>query len=407
MNKLKYIISGIVVIVILGLMIGIGQSSFLKPDVGIIQGDSDTSKDNADSEDENLSSCDVAHSNALEARKQKVLDQISKMDNKAKIGQLLIVSIPGPALDSGTAQYLQNNKIGNVLLFGKNIISPEQTQELTKSLKQNALEFTQIPLFIGVDEEGGRVSRVPAPMEKTPAAKKIGDTKDPEKAYQAGRLIAQNLKGLGINLDFAPVCDVNTNPDNPVIGDRAFSSDPEIAAQMAKRFYNGLKEGGVLGSAKHFPGHGDTSLDSHLQLPSVDTDVQTLKERELIPFQALVNAQVDMVMTSHIVIQSIDKDYPATLSKKVKQELLFDYLNYQGIVVSDDMAMKAIADNYTDLEAAKLAIESGCDLLILSYDAATVTTIAQHLEKSLDSGELSRERVDGALYKILMKKGEL
>lgn len=357
--------------------------------------------------------CDIERENELEARMRKITSQLESMTIEEKIGQMLITSIeertPGaaPILSPASADLIRDKKIGGVIFFGYNIDTEKSTQELIAEIKKISRENSNLPLFFALDEEGGSVSRLPASMEKTPSAGSIGATGDPDRAYQAGRQIAANMRKLGFNLNFAPVCDINSNPDNPVIGDRAFSSDPEIAAEMASSFYRGIKEGGVMGVAKHFPGHGDTSTDSHLGLPSVNTDVATLKSRELRPFQAVIQSGVDMVMTAHILLEAIDDQYPATLSEKVKRELLWDGLGYEGIVISDDLNMQAITDHYTVEEAAKQAINSGCDILLLSHDVAKTRAVAEYLAQAVEAKEISMDRIDAALTKILMLKGEL
>lgn len=362
---------------------------------------------------DNRSACDIEKDNELESRRKKVRSQLETMSLEEKIGQMIITGLGNPdggkadVLDEESAGLVREQKIGGVIFFGYNISTEEKAKAMIQDIKKISLENSDIPMFFALDEEGGRVSRLPETMEKTPSAQSIGATGDPEKAYEAGRQIASNMRKLGFNLDFAPVCDLNTNPGNPVIGDRAFSSDAQTAAEMASRFYRGLKEGGVMGVAKHFPGHGDTATDSHLELPSVDTEVETLKNRELIPFKAAIQAEVDMVMTSHILVKAIDQEYPATLSEKVKKELLFDYLGYEGLVISDDLNMKAITDHYTMTEAAKLAIDSGCDLLLISHDTQKTKEIAEYLVKSVKNNQISMDKIDASVEKILMLKGSL
>ena len=364
---------------------------------------------------EDRQACDIERENELAARAQRINAQLEEMTTEEKIGQMMISSVgnvyssaaPPTVLDEESAALIRDKKLGGVIFFGYNISTEEQTKALIAEIKKVSRENSNIPLFFALDEEGGRVTRLPETMEKAPTAQSIGATGDAEKAYEAGRQIAANMRKLGFNLNFAPVCDINTNPNNPVIGDRAFSGDPQIAAEMASKFYRGLKEGGVLGAAKHFPGHGDTVTDSHLELPSVNTDAQTLKNRELVPFEAVIASEVDMVMTSHILVNSIDTEYPATLSTKVKEELLFNTLNYKGIVISDDLNMKAITDHYTMEEAAKLAINSGCDIVLVSHDIAKTRAISEYLVKAVEKNEISTERIDASVTKILMLKGEL
>src|SRR5690606_667232 len=256
--------------------------------------------------------------------------------------------------------------VGGVILFARNIRDPVQVANLTRSLQQLAQSSgARIPLFIATDQEGGIVARLRSPAAVMPGAMALGAASSPELAYEAGRSTARQLLAVGINMNFAPVVDVNNNPANPVIGVRSFGEDPELVAELGAAFIRGQQEEGVISTAKHFPGHGDTDTDSHIALPRADHPRVRLDQVELVPFRAAIAAGVDAIMTAHVTFPSIDPTpgLPATLSHRVLTGLLREELGHEGLIVTDAMEMQAITANFGIAEAAVRAVEAVGDMV--------------------------------------------
>jgi beta-N-acetylhexosaminidase len=249
-----------------------------------------------------------------------------------------------------------------------------------------------LPPLVAIDEEGGRVTRLPAPFRPLPPMRRLGALGDPELVRRAGHAVGRALAALGINLDFAPILDVDSNPANPIIGDRAFSSDPVEAARLGLAFARGLADGGVLGCGKHFPGHGDTDLDSHVALPILRHGRARLDAVELAPFARAAEAGLESLMSAHVVVDALDAGVPATLSRRIVTDLLRGELGYDGVLFSDDLEMRAVADRYTPAESGVLAIEAGCDALLVcrEVDAALATRRALAERCEADAGFAAR-----------------
>ncbi len=295
-----------------------------------------------------------------------------------EVGQLLWVGFEGTSLPAFLAKDLAAGRFGGVTLFyrnlaystasdkGEKLLAIDQLLDLNASLRA-AISSGQAPLFISVDQEGGRVQRVRDPATRWPPMLGIGSLGDDatQVAEQVGAALGAELAVTDFDINFAPVLDINTNPDNPIIGDRAFSTEPKRAAELALAFARGMSSADILPCGKHFPGHGDTSEDSHLQLPRIDRDRQGLEAIELLPFRRAAEVRLPILMTAHVIFSAIDDKLPATLSPSVVGSLLRDEIGYQGLVVSDDLDMKAIAEHYGIAEAAERAILAGCDVLLL------------------------------------------
>ncbi|MDU4698741.1 MAG: glycoside hydrolase family 3 protein, partial [Paenibacillus sp.] len=261
-----------------------------------------------------------------------------------------------------------------------------------------------VPLFLSVDEEGGRVSRMPGELAKLPTARKIGNTDSEELAGQIGGIIGRELSGFGLNLDFAPVLDVNSNPDNPVIGDRAFGTKPEIVSRMGIAAMKGIREQGVIPVVKHFPGHGDTSVDSHLGLPVVEHDLTRLRKLELVPFKQAIQEGADVVMIAHLLMPKLDPEHPASFSKAVIDDLLRQELGYEGTVISDDMTMGAIVEHYDIGDAAVQFVQAGGNIVLVGHDEEKEKQVIQALRDAVSSGTLSAETLDERVYNVLKLK---
>ncbi|NTU66326.1 MAG: beta-N-acetylhexosaminidase [Candidatus Moranbacteria bacterium] len=350
-------------------------------------------------------------------KEQEMADQQLKQE----IGQMLMIGFRGTEAsdDSYVAKTIRDLGVGGVILFDidvpggrafpRNITEPEQVRNLVGELKS----FSATPLLVAVDAEGGMVNRL---KEKygfipVPSAKELGDANDAEKTKEVAKGLSAELKDLGINVDFAPVVDVNVNPENPVIGSigRSFSSDPEKVTQQAEAFLDGLHENGVLSSLKHFPGHGSSAADSHLGLTDVTS---TWSDKEFIPYERIIkDGKADMIMTAHIMNMNIDPDYPATLSSRYIQEILRDKLGFQGVVVSDDMQMGAIMENYGFKDAVIRAVNAGCDILILSnngkeYSEEMPQEARDIIFEAVKSGAIAREKIQKSYGRIMEMKSE-
>jgi beta-N-acetylhexosaminidase len=284
---------------------------------------------------------------------------------RQKIGQVFLVGCRGEALTPEERLTFEQCSFGGFILFGHNCCEPRQILSLCRSLWQCA---SAEPPFIAIDQEGGRVHRLPPPFTQFPAAAAIGARNDPNLAYQLGHAAARELAVAGINLNFAPVLDVSSNRQNPIIGDRSFGSDPNRVVAIGSAWTRGLKAGGIIPCGKHFPGHGDTNPDSHFDLPVVDKAFDALMAADLPPFVHACRNGIESLMTAHVRFTSLDPDWPATLSERVVSGLLRHRLGYDGMVFSDDMEMKAISDNYGLEDGALLAVRAGVDSLLYCHD---------------------------------------
>jgi beta-N-acetylhexosaminidase len=303
------------------------------------------------------------------------------------LGQLFIMGFSGLELSDDTAAFISQANIGGVLLFSPNYESPGQVAELINQIQECRRD---LPLWISVDHEGGKVQRFKKSFTKIPEAATIAATDSPRLAFEIAEMMAKELSSVGINLNFAPVADIATNPKNPIIGNRAFGDNEDQVSKMSSAMVRGHLVHGVQPCVKHFPGHGDTNTDSHLALPRVDTELDVLVEREFKPFIKAFKSRCSMVMTAHILNPKLDPKYPATLSKLILRDILRKQLRYTRIIISDDMEMKAITDHYGAEDAPRLALEAGCDMLIYRSEAAARHAYAS-LVKDIESGKISPE----------------
>jgi beta-N-acetylhexosaminidase len=331
------------------------------------------------------------------------------------LGQLLWFGFHGTAIPAALADRLDRGEVGAAIVFKRNLeiatgadgeqIDLDALVALTQALHRRAPDGT--PALVAVDQEGGVVQRIRAPATRWPAMRthdRLAPPDDVATAEQVGRAIGDELAALGFDIDFAPVLDVHTNPANPIIGDRAFGSDPEVVARRALAFARGLDAAGVLACGKHFPGHGDTRTDSHLELPRIDHPWDRLERVELLPFRRAAAAGLPMIMTAHVVFAALDPARPATLSPEVVTGLLRDQLGYRGVIVGDDLDMRAIADHGGVDVAAVAAIRAGCDVLLLcnreDHQAVAVEGLAREAGRD---GEF-RRRVGEAAGRVRAMK---
>ncbi|GAE04979.1 beta-hexosaminidase [Paenibacillus sp. JCM 10914] len=323
----------------------------------------------------------------------EVATLLSEMTVQEKIGQLVIVGLDGTAVDDASRKMLEQYQVGGFILFKDNITDTEQVVRLLNDLKHgNAVN--PVPLWLSIDEEGGRVTRFPDTYERLPSSGKIGSLHDEQLSKDVGSLIAQKVAGIGMNMVFAPVLDINSNPDNPVIGDRSFGDTAEMVTAQGIASMQGIQAGGVVPVVKHFPGHGDTSVDSHLGLPVVEHDRQRLHELELAPFQAAIQQGADVVMVAHLLMQDIDPKTPSSYSKPVITDLLRGELGFEGVVITDDMTMGAITGTTDVGEASVKSIVAGTNIVLIGHEFSKQEAVIHALTDAVNSGVISEEMLD-------------
>ncbi len=311
------------------------------------------------------------------------------------VGQVLTVGLPGTTLDAPTRQILEAIAPGCIILFRRNVGTPDAVAELCAAL--HALPSQPL---VSIDHEGGRVQRLGAPFTHFPPAAKVGACDDPEQAFQVGLAMGRELTSVGIDLSYAPVLDVYSNPQNPVIGDRSYSADPETVSRFALAMANGLEAGGVLVCGKHFPGHGDTATDSHLELPTVGRSRDELERTELVPFRAAIAAGIPMLMSAHVVFTALDVQRPATLSPLILTALLRRDLGFYGVIATDDMEMRAIAAHQSIGSAAVQALAAGADCVLVCNDLDKAVETAETIKRAVRRGELPRQRLADAAKRV-------
>lgn len=317
-------------------------------------------------------------------------------------GQVLVVGFAGKDAPDELLGPCRRGELGGIILFKRNLGTMHEVAALIDRFV--AVCPPGLPLLVAVDQEGGRVARLGDPVLKLPAMRQLGLIDDPSLTERAAELLGRQLKALGFNMDFAPVLDVNTNPDNPVIGDRAFGDEPERVVRHGLAFARGLARGGVLACGKHFPGHGDTDLDSHLALPRLPHARERLDAAELVPFRA-ARGEIPALMTAHVVFEALSPGKPATLAPEVVGTLLRDELGYDGVVISDDLEMKAIADHLGVEQAACDAIAAGCDILLVCSRVDWALRAQKALAERAEADPQFRARLaDAAARAIAMRK---
>src|SRR4051794_8761429 len=317
-------------------------------------------------------------------------------------GQLISVGFDGTTAPDDLLRRVAAGEVGSVMLFRPNIADPPQVASLVAALR--AAAPADRPLLIAVDQEGGLVQRLRAPLTVWPDMLSVGTAGDPARTEAVGRALGDELAALGIAWDFAPVLDVHTNPANPVIGDRAFGTTAEAVSAQALAFWRGLRGAGLVGCGKHFPGHGDTRTDSHHELPVVPHELERLRRVELAPFAAAAAAGMEAFMTAHVLYPALDPDRPATLSRRIATELLRGELGFRGVLVSDDLGMKAVADRYPIEELAVGAIEAGCDHLLIRESEARQHAAFEAIVRAAEAREDFRARVEESAARVAALK---
>lgn len=329
--------------------------------------------------------------------------QIKAMSLEEKIGQLVMVGVDGYENDDNSQQLIERYHVGGFVLLKQNVKDVNQMRSLINSLKETN-SVNEIPLFLSIDEEGGRISRMPDEFMKIPSSQRIGELNNTKLSYQVGSIIGEELRTFGLNMNFAPVLDVNSNPKNVVIGDRAFGEEPSLVSKLGIQTMKGLQSQSIISVVKHFPGHGDTSVDSHVGLPTVNHDMKRLKSLELVPFSSAIENKVDAIMMAHILLPKIDSEYPASFSKTVISDVLRKDMRFDGIVITDDITMGAIVKNYDIGEAAVKSVKAGSDIILVCHDFAKEEAVLKALQKAAQTGSISMDRIDESVNRILKLK---
>lgn len=337
----------------------------------------------------------------IREEKEPIDDKINSMTLDEKIGQMIITGFNGSEYNDDMDRLINEYKVGGVILFARNIEDSNQMIDLTRALQENN---NNLPLFISIDEEGGRVSRLPDDVEKFPSAFTIGLINNQQTAYENGKEIGYTLKRLGINLDYAPVLDIYSNENNTVIGDRAFSKEESIVSTMGIATMEGIEDADIIPVVKHFPGHGDTEVDSHYGLPIVYKTLEELRNFEFIPFVKAIESGCDVIMVSHIILNEVDSSNPASLSKIVISDLLRKDLEFDKVVITDDMSMGAITSIMSIEEACIKSIEAGCDILLLGNAYEEIEQVINSIKLKLYNGEISEEQINKSVKRILELK---
>ena len=327
------------------------------------------------------------------------------MTVREMLGQKLIFGFHGTELPEEFQALVREYKIGNVILFARNIVSAEQLRRLCAQIQALVREVTGYPAFIVIDQEGGGVSRIPDDAVNVPGAMAIAATGDPDSARIAAEITVRQLRGLGPNFNMAPVLDVNTNPQNPVIGVRSFGDDPNYAAQFGVAAIRAYENAGIYRCGKHFPGHGDTSVDSHLGLPKIEKTLEELEEAELIPFRRCIEAGIPAIMSSHILFPKIEtENVPCTMSRTFITGLLKEKLGFRGLIFTDCLEMHAIQTYYGSAKGAVAAIKAGVDMAELSHTISLMWETARAVNEAAEAGEFDLDEIRQSVEKILKVK---
>lgn len=333
---------------------------------------------------------------------------LSTMTLEQKIGQMFICGFHSLVPDDQIKKLIQEHHLGGVIYFRRNIGDPEQVANLSASLQKLSADQGNLPLWIAIDQEGGMVARIDHKrVSRIPGNMALGATGNPDYSYEVSRVSAEELLQLGINMNFAPCLDVNNNARNPVIGVRSFGEEPERVAEHGVAVIKAFQEKGLSAAAKHFPGHGDTNVDSHMGLATVEHDLDRLQQVELKPFIEAIRAGVDVIMTAHVIFPAIEPErIPATLSRPVLTGLLREDLAYDGIIVTDCLEMHAIAKFFGIGEGAVKAIEAGADVVLVSHTLNDQIEAIEAVKHAVRTGRISEKTIDAAVTRILALKNK-
>ena len=346
----------------------------------------------------------------------KVVEILETLTLEEKVAQMFFIT---PEALSGVEKVVQAGKtseealkkypVGGIVYFASNLISTDQTKEMLSNMQKYSVNRINLPIFLGVDEEGGRVLRIGSNpnfgVEKVESMGMLAQSKDINIIYEAGNTIGTYLAELGFNVDFAPDADVLSNSDNQIIGNRSFGTEPDVVAEMSWAYCEGLHNNSILATYKHYPGHGGTKEDSHSEYAYSYKTLEELKENELIPFQSGCEMGVDFIMVSHISLPKVTgSDVPASLSKMLVTDILRQDMGYEGIIITDSLSMGAISQHYSADEAALQAVEAGCDMLLMPSDFEMAY---KAILDAVKEGSISQERIDNSVKRIITAKLKL
>lgn len=328
---------------------------------------------------------------------------------RQQIGQQLIIGIQGLTLSRDEADFIVKNNIGGVILFRRNVESPQQVRELSAEIQSLRTRMPdKAPLFVSVDMEGGRVARMRAPFTQWPPLAHLGKIDSTSVAFRFAQAMGEELKSVGVNLDFAPCVDIFTNPANTVIGDRAISTDPDQVAKIGSALVRGYIKADIIPCAKHFPGHGNTLIDSHEDLPVEEKSLEELETCEFEPFKKVFRARLDLVMAAHIKFPKIDPEWPATLSEIFLKQILRDRLRYRNLIITDDLDMGALKKNYDKATIAVRAVKAGANILLYCNEPDSPPTALDAIEKALADKSIDAATVNDNHKRILeLKKASI
>ncbi len=346
---------------------------------------------------------EIRDRNPVEEPPMTIAEQVQKMTLEEKIGQMIFAGVQGTKPNAKAEQLVAKYKVGGIILNKKNMINPAQTVAYINYLK-NENRQNSIPLFFGIDQEGGSIAKLPGGLKPFPTNQKIGEINNPAFSFEIGALLGKIVDAYGFNMNFAPVLDVNSNPDNPVIGDRSFGDNPEVVSRLGIETMKGLQSKNIISVIKHFPGHGDTSVDSHLALPTVHKTKSALEKTELVPFKKALAEGADVVMVGHILFPDLDPVYPSSMSKVIIDGLLRNELGFNGVVITDDMTMKAITGNFDIGRAAVQSVLAGSDIIMVAHEHKQMIAVISALKSAVHRGEIPEERLNESVTRILELK---
>jgi beta-glucosidase-like glycosyl hydrolase len=336
---------------------------------------------------------------------EEALSLLKDMSLERKVGQMIMVAVPGTGMSAGMEAILKNYLPGGIILYGKNLSTLENNLRFIDDMQKCSMGSAGIPLFVSVDQEGGRVIRFVPGVTQFPGTMAAGVCGDPDLVYRWGRILGLQMRMTGVNMNLAPVLDVNNNPRNPVINTRSFGSDPRLVSDLGAAYIEGIQESRCVAVGKHFPGHGDTDKDSHLTLPVIRYDMKRLSSVELVPFKKAIRAGVDGIMTAHIAYPAIlGNNEPATVSKRILTGLLREQMGFQGLVITDDMEMHAISRRQDMGEATVTSVLAGADIVLISSHEGNIPVIFNAIKKAVVEKRISEERLNDSVKRILEVK---
>ena len=321
---------------------------------------------------------------------------------------MVITGFDGTSLNSELEELIVDHRVGGVILFERNFEDPDQLIRLISDLQSLAISCpVSVPLFISVDQEGGRVARLKSPFSNFPQPSCLGRAQSESLAHRFGLALGREMKSVGINMVYAPVLDVNTNPANPIIGTRALSDIPERAGRMGKAVIAGIQEAGVFPVGKHFPGHGDTDRDSHLELPYVNRDADSLEKVELEPFAQTVSHGLKVIMTAHVIYSEWDDKLPATFSPIILKNILREKLGFDGLVITDDLEMKAVGENIPFESIPRLGSIAGVDLYLICHDRKKTLSLQNQMIQDVEMGHIDEKLIKLSAQRIINFKKQI